>query len=124
MRSTSFTVRFPYPVREGAVRRQEHAPFETLGKYLTNLVRLDLIIQCDHGFTKWFADQSNADQDFIDDCLDDFPGGLPETEPTVTRMFCQKMVDVQMKRRKCTASEALKFLPHTLRALCAAHGFV
>ena len=123
MRSHHFAVRFPNPVYEGAVRRQMELPYRTLGKYLTNLVRCDLILQREHDFTKWFCGQSDADQDFVDDCLREFPKSVPGSQPTLTHHFCQGIIAVQMNRHHCTATKALAFLPAAVHDLCTANGF-
>ena len=123
MRSRRFTVRFPNPVQDGAVRRQIEQGFESESEYLTNLVRCDLILQRGHEFTLWLAAQSDEDQDFIDDCLQDFKPSVPGSQPSLTHHFCRAIIDLQIARHGCTSSVALEKLPSSVRELCLKLGF-
>ena len=119
MRSHSFGVRLPQPVRDLAFSRSKHEGYRSVGEYVTNLIRRDGLSKPDHELMVWIAGLSRRAQDYIDDRLAGFPAASVQTQPNLTGHFCTGLIAVEMEGgRKREA--AIAKMPAELAQLCTA----
>jgi hypothetical protein len=67
MRSTNFTFRVPYPLRELLDERARQLGYPSVAAYLVGLIRYDMLTQKPHACTAELSKLNNREQDALDD---------------------------------------------------------